>query len=671
MDDLQAGSRNASVANRSSPVGSRASPTGNLSNGGSPSARASRPDMDSTATILAPQGVALPEDAQAGVLSPRGSSSRGGAPQVSVYVESSESPRGLEQAGQSRNDFGMQDSPKSPRIKSTIEAVDRSAVLSRNATPPPVPVPLAATAVAAPQSNQASAALLPSAPVGGVAPAAVAPSVAQVEERLEMGDVDGAQELLRTLLRDGIEPTEAVFDALVGALRQRGQMDKAEAWVENALDLGLSPSEPSLETAMTAAVRKGNPTYVENFMAKLMRRKAPPKSVFNIVIRMFVELRDAMKVEQWLLKAGQSGWTPEQGAFDAVVLLFSDTDAVKAEEWLSRALRTDYRLPDACFEAVVRAFLRNRDVAKANEWLSRAHADKRLPSDATLREAASLSMEAGSLVHAEAWMTFLVAHGDSSVDGLRRELFDASLQVGDTACAERQLTALGGPEPDRTQRLVVAYAEQGQAARSKAVLERYCALGGLLTPEISSSVLSACATVGDAEGTEAAARALAASATGNGPPLNSAQVAMLRRALGDERAIGLLAELGYHPDTAEFGAGMDEGPYDSLDVGGLQGEDGPARARNTSQQATSVHERTRVTSGAGDRAGLNGSRLAGSQAGASKLRKPAPRSLGGSTAGSGVSPRTSGASGAGRGRTNLAASNKARSLVDSNLRRAA
>merc|ERR1740123_567717 len=110
---------------------------------------------------------------------------------------------------------------------------------------------------------------------------------------------------------------------------------------------------------------------VEEVLSQMKRHQVrPAKELFDMVIRMFADKRDPVKVEEWLLNAGQSGWTPEQAAFESVVLLYAEVDPVKAEEWLTRAQQTEYRLPDTCFSAVVQVFLRVGSAAKVNEWLS-------------------------------------------------------------------------------------------------------------------------------------------------------------------------------------------------------------------------------------------------------------------------------------------------------------
>merc|ERR1719216_358479 len=114
----------------------------------------------------------------------------------------------------------------------------------------------------------------------------------------------------------------------------------------------------------------------------MRHRFRPARDLFNELIRAFTEQRDAHKGEEWLLNAGQSGWTPERAAFDAVVVLYAEIDAGKAEEWLSRAQQTEYRLPNESFTAVIQAFLRTGNVAKVNEWLSRMLAEGRAPDDA-------------------------------------------------------------------------------------------------------------------------------------------------------------------------------------------------------------------------------------------------------------------------------------------------
>lgn len=271
-------------------------------------------------------------------------------------------------------------------------------------------------------------------------------------------------------------------------------------------------------------------------------RIRPPQEVFDAMIRMFADYADALKVEQWLLEAGQSGWTPEPTAFEHVVFLFAQIDSTKAEEWLSRAQQTDYRLPNTCFEAVVQAFVRAGNAPKANEWLSRMLNDERVPSDALLQDAVSLLVSSGDVAHAEAWLTQLTARPSASLEPLWRDsclnLFGSALRSGDLACAERQLELLGDAEPTRTESVVMAHLSRGDAASAKAALERYRANGGAPTPEINLATLSSCAAAGDREGAEAMARRLAH--TGN---LSIAEVPVLAQVMGDVAANALFLDL--------------------------------------------------------------------------------------------------------------------------------
>jgi hypothetical protein len=291
---------------------------------------------------------------------------------------------------------------------------------------------------------------------------------------------------------------------------------------------------------MLLACREGDVEKAEAVMLQMVhfRLRGSPE-IFDIMIRMFSERRDALKVEEWLLNAGQSGWTPGQEAFESVVQLFAQIDAAKAEERLSRAQQTEYRLPDLCFDVVIRAFLRVSNASKANEWLSRMLNDGRSPSESTLQEAVTLLIESGDVPHAEAWLAQLASRYSVPVDAHCFALFNAAMNAGDFDCAERQLEAIGDTDPGRTQALVMAHSNRGDAARAKAVLERYRKLGGVPTAEINLAMLSTCAAAEDREGAQALAKMLAHS--GN---LTMSEFPLLQRAMGDEQASAIMKELG-------------------------------------------------------------------------------------------------------------------------------
>jgi len=181
-----------------------------------------------------------------------------------------------------------------------------------------------------------------------------------------------AEELLWQSLRNGHQPSEANFDAVILALQGEGESTRADEWLWYALESGVTPSEESFGSIVLAACRHGATEKVEDAMMQMLNlRMRPSMQIFSVVISMFTQLRDAPRVEKWLLIAGQSGWTPEQWAFEAVVLLFAERDCLKAEEWLSRAQQMEHRLPDSCYDAVVQSFMRAGNATKASEWRSR------------------------------------------------------------------------------------------------------------------------------------------------------------------------------------------------------------------------------------------------------------------------------------------------------------
>lgn len=285
-------------------------------------------------------------------------------------------------------------------------------------------------------------------------------------------------------------------------------------------------------------------------------RIRPHKDMFDSVIRLFADMRQAAKVEEWLLNAGQSGWTPEQGAFEAVVVLYAEAQlSVKAEEWLSRALQTEYRLPDACFAAVVEALLRSGSSAgKANEWLARMLAEGRSPDEALLAQVAAQLIEIGDLAHAEERLLQLPK--SYPADGLRRSFFDMALHAGDPDRAEEQLHLLsdGGTDPHYATRVALAFVELGAHARVRAVFDWFCAQGGSPSVKLSHALLTASARASDTEGAALALRLLA-----NNAPLSDSQARLFmeasrvsREAPGAARgrALAFLRELGFEATLA-------------------------------------------------------------------------------------------------------------------------
>lgn len=381
--------------------------------------------------------------------------------------------------------------------------------------------------------------------------------------------VTGPEETLLEQLRGGLQPSEEVFDsaiAAVGADATPESVAKIEEWLMLALEMEVAISEASFNTVVVASCKAGLPEKAEDVLLQMMQLgRRPSKEIFDVIIRLFSDRGDALKVEEWLLHAGQSGWTPESPAFEAVVLLYAQIDAAKAEEWLSRAQQTEYRLSDMCFEAVVKAFVRVGNHKKAHDWLSRMLNDDRHPSEATLHQSVTLLIGAGDVPNAEIWLAQLAARPNAAIESPCLALFNAAMRAGDLACAERQLEALGDTDPGRTENVAMAYANRGDAARAKAVLERYRSLGGAPTQEINLAMLSTCATAGDREGAEAIARMLAH--TGH---LSKSEVPVLAQVMGDSTANAF-----YHELTKKSG---DRQAAEAVQPARTPATDGPAAA---------------------------------------------------------------------------------------------
>jgi len=361
-----------------------------------------------------------------------------------------------------------------------------------------------------------------------------------------------AEELLRQSLCSGQEPNAASFDAVIQGLQSEEESTRAEEWLWRALESGVAPNEASFAGVVVAACRQEATERVEDTMMQMLHlRMRPSRELFGVVISMFRQRREAQKVEKWLFNAGQSGWTPEQSAFEAVVTLYAERDCLKAEEWLSRALQTEYRLPDSCYDAVVQGFTRAGNATKANEWLSRMLGGDRTPSDESLLQAVVSLMQAGDVARAEAWLVQLAQRSGVDAEPLYLALYNTAMRAGDIACAERQLVALSDNNSQRTQQVVMAFSERGDVARAKAALDRYGSLGGTPTEGIHIAMLSTCAVGGDAEGAEAASRMLASSGQ-----LSKDQAPLVYRAMGPERAQALFVELGVEwPSVAEAAPG--------------------------------------------------------------------------------------------------------------------
>jgi len=398
-----------------------------------------------------------------------------------------------------------------------------------------------------------------------------------LEEFASRREATKAEELLVQHLRAGARPTEACFDVVILAMDREGKAAKAEEWLQHMIQSGMVPSEASFTCIVFAACREKAPQKVEEWMGQMIQaRIRPSKETFDAVLRLFSTLSDAIKVEEWLLNAGQSGWTPEQSAFEAAVMLFADMDASKADEWLSRAQQTEYSMPDSCFCAVVQAFTRDRRVDKATDRLSRMIQEGRTPSDITIREVVAALAGEGNIPLAEAWLAHLNGRADASVDGLRHVLFDAAMRTGDLACADQQLALLTEPDADRAERLAALLAEQGDGARARAVLDRYCALGGPPTLEITAALLSVCTSLGDEKGMVAAATALIAL-----EPLSDEHMLLLRHTLGEDRAEALAMEHA----TVTTGPG-DEGEASEADD--ARQSSAPSQPRDRMSVASSV-----------------------------------------------------------------------------------
>eukprot|EP00746_Dinoflagellata_sp_MGD_P087740 gnl/MRDRNA2_/MRDRNA2_34776_c0_seq2.p1 gnl/MRDRNA2_/MRDRNA2_34776_c0~~gnl/MRDRNA2_/MRDRNA2_34776_c0_seq2.p1 ORF type:complete len:996 (-),score=184.20 gnl/MRDRNA2_/MRDRNA2_34776_c0_seq2:24-3011(-) len=374
-------------------------------------------------------------------------------------------------------------------------------------------------------------------------------SLQDIEDFARRGETTRAEEILLGLLTGGMKPVESSYDAVIGAFHRAGDAAKAEEWLWRMIQGGLSPSEANFDAVITSAANAGEAVKAESALLQMMRLQLrPSKPIFDLVINAFCEKKDPAKAEVWMLNAGQSGWTPEAGNFQALVTLYADTDCEKAQEWLKRTLQSGVEpTDDRCFNAVIEAFAHvgAAGAMKAEEWLTRTTEGGREITENAYSETIGALALAGEVGKAEKWLDKMEELGMAPPQqSVRISLFEAAIRIGDVEAAERHLQSMP-PDATHREQLACTHAEHGNVAQAEALLEQMRSAGLAPTMETLRVYLGACAAVSDAMRAEACFREIVATSQ---PPLDVASVeqfdAVLQQALGPERAPALLQELG-------------------------------------------------------------------------------------------------------------------------------
>merc|ERR1712100_499885 len=95
-----------------------------------------------------------------------------------------------------------------------------------------------------------------------------------------------------------------------------GDVNRLEVTLLRLFQLERLPTASVLNDIIAIACKRNETSLADRLLKKMLDvQHRPPQEAFDFIIEAYAGNGDAMKVEEWLLAAGNQGWTPRSEAF--------------------------------------------------------------------------------------------------------------------------------------------------------------------------------------------------------------------------------------------------------------------------------------------------------------------------------------------------------------------
>ncbi|TPX40997.1 hypothetical protein SeMB42_g05784 [Synchytrium endobioticum] len=202
------------------------------------------------------------------------------------------------------------------------------------------------------------------------------------------GDVEGGMQRYTQMLSAGIEPDKATFNILIAANARRLDAIGAMDAFQQLLSSNMRPDLYSLVPLMDVHAHRGNISIVKDGINMLREHDMPTTAPLNILLGFKSRNNDLKGLVEEFFNATQAATTepipPDIRTFDILVRAFGTIgDAVQAQQWFDEAIKYDIKPDTMLYNALLHAYVKAGDVDGAHRVYNQMHLNGLKPDMAT------------------------------------------------------------------------------------------------------------------------------------------------------------------------------------------------------------------------------------------------------------------------------------------------
>jgi len=316
--------------------------------------------------------------------------------------------------------------------------------------------------------------------------------VYEIVRACQSGDLSGAREMLRDLLRRGVSPERSAgidvasaAHSIIEARLAAGHAVEASGWMHDLLTAGVPVAGRSVHAVMDALLSEdaGEATRRQAegiLVAAVSAAATPDASCFHCLFERCLPPSDALGVEVWLQRAVDRGDAVE--AFVGLIRSKSQTQAYQqAETWLSRAVQAGVSNLLSVHNAVIQVCIRTGNVDRAKHWLETMERQAEegggpAPNSLSYSLLVAACAERGDASYVDRCVAAMLRAGRGSQSASYSAVVKMLARAGDPGAARRYLDEAQGRglvlELEALSALVAAAAKAGTASVAEGLLGR-------------------------------------------------------------------------------------------------------------------------------------------------------------------------------------------------------
>ncbi|CAJ1370457.1 unnamed protein product [Effrenium voratum] len=138
--------------------------------------------------------------------------------------------------------------------------------------------------------------------------------------RTRKGNLEEAEAWMEEMQQKGLEPSVTTFGALIDAAAKAGDLDKAELWMRDMLHRGIEPSVVSFGAVMNACAKASSLERAEFWHQEMIEAKVKPNvRCYGAIINACAKVGQAERAEKWLLQLEASGLRGDAIVYSSVI----------------------------------------------------------------------------------------------------------------------------------------------------------------------------------------------------------------------------------------------------------------------------------------------------------------------------------------------------------------